>query len=32
VSPGIFDVLMTLGRERSVRRVEQALEWLRASG
>jgi len=29
VSPGIFDVLLTLGREQSVRRVEQAIEFLR---
>jgi glutamyl-tRNA synthetase len=31
VSPGIFDVLVTLGRERSVRRVEKAIEWLSAN-
>jgi glutamyl-tRNA synthetase len=31
VSPGIFDVLVTLGKDRSVKRVERALEWLRAN-
>ena len=30
-SPGIFDVLTVLGRERSVARVEGALRRLRAS-
>ncbi|HEX7123815.1 MAG TPA: glutamate--tRNA ligase [Gemmatimonadaceae bacterium] len=28
VSPGIFDVLMVLGRERAVRRIDRALETL----
>jgi glutamyl-tRNA synthetase len=30
VSPGIFDVLLTLGRERSVARVDAALRFLKA--
>ena len=30
-SPGIFDVLLLLGRERSVSRVDAALAWLRAA-
>ena len=29
-SPGIFDVLLILGRERSVRRVERALSMIRS--
>ena len=29
-SPGIFDVLLILGRERSVRRVERALSTIRS--
>ena len=29
-SPGIFDVLLILGRERSVRRVERAIEHIEA--
>lgn len=28
-SPGIFDVLLVLGRERSLARLDAALEWLR---
>jgi glutamyl-tRNA synthetase len=28
VSPGIFDVLLMLGRERSLRRIETAEQWL----
>jgi glutamyl-tRNA synthetase len=31
VSPGIFDVLVMLGRERALKRLEQAVSWLRAS-
>jgi glutamyl/glutaminyl-tRNA synthetase len=31
VSPGIFDSLATLGRERSLERIERAVERLRAS-
>ena len=31
VSPGIFEVLVLLGRERSVGRIEQAIETLRSS-
>jgi glutamyl-tRNA synthetase len=29
-SPGIFDVLVTLGQDRSVRRVAKAIEWLKS--
>jgi glutamyl-tRNA synthetase len=32
VSPGIFDSLATLGRERSLERIERAVERLRSSG
>jgi glutamyl-tRNA synthetase len=28
VSPGIFDVLVAMGRERSLRRLDQAIEWV----
>jgi glutamyl-tRNA synthetase len=28
VSPGIFDVLLMLGRERALRRIEAAIRWL----
>ena len=31
VSPGIFEVLVLLGRERSIRRIEQAIETLQSS-
>ena len=31
-SPGIFDVLLILGRERSLRRVERAVDYIKASG
>ena len=31
-SPGIFDVLLILGRERSVRRVARAIDYIRTSG
>ncbi|MDB4908160.1 MAG: glutamyl-tRNA synthetase [Gemmatimonadetes bacterium] len=31
VSPGIFDVLVMLGRERSLARIDRALEWLAAN-
>lgn len=31
-SPGIFDVLLILGRERSIRRVERAIDYIKASG
>jgi glutamyl-tRNA synthetase len=31
-SPGIFDVLMLLGRERSLARLDAALAWLAAAG
>ena len=31
VSPGIFDVLLMLGRDRAVRRLDRALETLRAT-
>ncbi len=31
VSPGIFDVLVALGRDRSLRRIDQALRRLRAA-
>jgi glutamyl-tRNA synthetase len=30
-SPGIFDVLLILGRERSLRRIDMALEFLRTA-
>jgi glutamyl-tRNA synthetase len=30
VSPGIFDVLLYVGRERSLRRIKAAVEYLRA--
>ena len=30
-SPGIFDVLLVLGRERSLSRIDDAVVWLRAS-
>jgi glutamyl-tRNA synthetase len=29
VSPGIFDVLLMLGREHSLARIDAAIEWLR---
>jgi glutamyl-tRNA synthetase len=29
-SPGIFDVLLVLGRERSLSRIDDAVAWLRA--
>jgi hypothetical protein len=28
VSPGIFDVLLMLGRERSLLRIDSAVAWL----
>ncbi|HUR92255.1 MAG TPA: glutamate--tRNA ligase [Gemmatimonadaceae bacterium] len=31
VSPGIFDVLVTLGRDKSLSRLESAVEWLTAA-
>ncbi|HJU65378.1 MAG TPA: glutamate--tRNA ligase [Gemmatimonadaceae bacterium] len=30
VSPGIFEVLMAMGRERALQRLEQAIAWLHA--
>jgi glutamyl-tRNA synthetase len=30
-SPGIFDVLLVLGRERTLSRIDDAVAWLRAS-
>ncbi len=32
VSPGIFDVLVMMGRKLAIARVEEAVRWLRATG
>jgi glutamyl-tRNA synthetase len=32
VSPGIGDVLLLLGRERTLRRLDEAVAWLRQDG
>jgi glutamyl-tRNA synthetase len=31
VSPGIFEVLVMMGRERALRRLKEAAEWVRSS-